>query len=802
MPKIKKVALVGGGTGGHVSPLLAVAKQLNIRNFKHIYIGSGALLEDEILKNEKITYYKISCGKFRRESSFVAFLNNFLDVFKVIFGVGQAFFILTSFKPDLIFSKSGYVSVPVAIAAWLLKIPFVTHESDTIPGIATKFCSKFAHAIFTAFEPRMYPHSIRKKAIFTGLPISEAYEESSSAKEDYILITGGSSGAKELNERLAEVFCELLKSHKIIHLTGLENLSEYLEFKKTLPNGLAKNYEVKGFSKNMPSLMRHAKLVISRSGATTIFEIASLNKKVLLMPITSGVADHQIMNAQSMASLAGVDIVFPDDSGKEILKKINKLISVRSVETNAIYLPKSAELIARLIDDFIDYFQLTRLKKVFMIGIGGVSMRGIANIFDKMKISVKGSDIKTGGHSASNINIGYDLVVYSSAADQNSPAKIEHDKAARLGIKTIKRSELVGKLMSGFRGISVSGMHGKTTVSSIISYALDRYGYDPSYLIGAPQSKDVKSSKLGRGIDFVAEACEYDGSFLDFNTKIAVITNIEKEHLDYFTGGIKQIIDEFVKFCDNIYPGGLLVYCCDDDNVKEVVKMAGKSLAEKRVKLISYGFSEKSDIAISSYKVEKGYASFKIHDQIIQTPQVGEHFALNTAASLAVCDYLGVDRFIFSLYLAQFSGASRRLEYIGRKDSVEVYDDYGHHPTEIDKTLIGFAQKFPDRRKIVIFEPHQQKRFNDFFNDYKEVFAKVSVDIVGILPVYRVPGRDESIKNTAEDLVNQINSPRIIYLDSYETAENFLVENVKKADVVLTMGATDVYKIGKKFLRD
>jgi UDP-N-acetylmuramate--alanine ligase len=335
----------------------------------------------------------------------------------------------------------------------------------------------------------------------------------------------------------------------------------------------------------------------------------------------------------------------------------------------------------------------------------------------------------------------------------------------------------------------------------LIVRLLESSGFDPSYLIGSPSSESNRSNKLGSGIDFVSEACEYDGSFLDFSTKIAIITNIEEEHLDYFTRGLPQIIDEFSKFVAGIQPGGALIYCKDDKNVGKVLTNAKDYLIENRISLISYGFSRESDILVSNYKVENGFSTFKLNEVEFKSEKIGEFFALNCAAMYAFSKYLGIGAQKSIETVFDFKGAARRNEFLGEKDGVKVYDDYAHHPTEIRVTLQALNEKFPKNRKFVIFEPHQQKRFNDFYEDFYKVFSDNNIDVIALLPVYEVPGRDEKAVKSVSDLIQKTNSKKIIGLSDYREAANFLEENLKNGDILLTMGATDIYKVGQDYLK-
>ncbi|MFH1909889.1 MAG: glycosyltransferase [bacterium] len=805
MPKkIKRIILVGGGTGGHIYPLISISKALSEKiKCKFLFLGDGSKVERSILTYEGMKNKRILSGKLRRDISPGSILRNFFGFFLSFAGIIQSFSILRSYKPDIIISRSGYISVPVCLAARILKINFILHESDVTPSLTTRICSKFSHAILTAFPIGIYPLWVRKKAIYTGLPIREDFKKIRQLSEDYILIMGGSSGALSLNSKIFEILEKLVSKHKVIHLTG-RNETRAKDFKNKLGKKFAGNYEYYEYRADMANFLKNAKLVISRSGATSIFEIAALGKKAIFVPISQSIAPHQKDNADLLESLNLATTVSDSDTSSDLLKAINDLIEKKQDrKISAIYFPDSDKYIADLVIDFLEYFKVKKLKKIFMIGIGGVSMKGLAEILISMGIQVRGSDLKTGGHKSSNINLSYDEVIYSSAANAHSQARVEHNMAKKLKIKLFKRSQMIGSLMGGYRGISIAGMHGKTTVSSILSNILVRAKLDPTFLIGAPSKKNSSSHHLGGGIDFVSEACEYDGSFLDFKTKIAVITNIEEEHLDYFKGGLKQILKAFELFINNIYSGGLLVYCADDRNTATLVERNRKILINKKIKILSYGFNSSADAKVSCYQVQNGVCSFKIDQDEFSISKTGKHVALNCAASYCVARFLGVNPDDISQSIQNYEGASRRFEFLGQKDGVMVYDDYGHHPSEIEVTLQALSEVHPKQRKILIYQPHQQKRFDDFYEKFAKAFKDSKIEIIGLMPVFKVAGRDEKPQKTSEGLVSYLkDNKRFFYINNYKDAEDFIRKNASGNDVVMTMGATDVNKVAEAYLGD
>jgi len=806
----QKVILTGGGTGGHVFPLLAVGRKLTQKNsaLKLIYFGSGAKIEKEQAKANHISYQRIYCGKWRRNFSLVNFFLNIGDLVSLKIGFFQALYWLRKIRPAIIFSKGGYVSLPTVLAGAVLKIPIIAHESDLMTGLANRIALRYANRIAVAFPLEAYPMPLRLKAYYAGLPLREQFDHKITSEAKHILVVGGSSGAVSLNSQIFAILEKLLAHHRVVHLTGELDYPRAKAMQQRLSENLRSKYSVLPFSQEMPRLLAESKLVISRAGATAIFEAAAFNKKAIFVPIFEQVTPHQIMNALYLKQRGLAEIHFSSDKPDKLFQKIREsLANEKPARLEEIYLPHSAELISKMVLDTLERQKLAAAKKIFLIGIRGVSMAGIAKVLRSLHKEVSGSDIKAGGHRAENISQGTDLVVYSSAAGPTSGAAQEHERAHELKIPTLKRSKMIGWLMRGTSGIAVSGMHGKTTIASLISRYFALTGADPSYLIGADPSDRYESAHLGRGEHFIAEACEYDGSFLDFPAKVAVVANIEEEHLDYFKGGLKEIKTQFGQFIRQVAPGGAVVYCADDRNSQTLIEDNKEALHDRRVSTISYGFGQDCEVRIKAYHPQDGRTKFtivskgEIMEFITRIP--GRHFALNVAAAWAVGKYFSFPLDGLREVVHQFRGAARRFSYLGEKNGVTVYDDYAHHPTEISATLEGMKELFPLRRKIVIFEPHQQNRFNNLYNSFVRAFATSPVEVIGVLPVYRVAGRDEEAKFTSEQLVEEVakkTRKKVQYLADYEQAGEFLRQNTHRGDVVLTMGATDVYKVAERYL--
>ncbi len=413
-------------------------------------------------------------------------------------------------------------------------------------------------------------------------------------------------------------------------------------------------------------------------------------------------------------------------------------------------------------------------------------MSGIAYLLSKKGYIVSGSDLRKckildtnikiyEGHSSTHVNSDLDTVVYTSAvADKDSQGYLELKRAKELGIKTLKRSELIGQLMNNEFGIAISGMHGKTTVSTMISLILESANYDPTCLIGTNVKEWNSNVRVGKSKYFVAEACEYDRQMLNFRPRVVLITNMEEEHLDTYKNGMRDIKQAFKKFVKLIPKNGLLVLCADDKNVAML-----KKYAKCKVKF---------------YSINKPWPGLKL-----KLP--GKYNLQNATGAARLCHELGIESNIIKKTLNGFSGAGRRCEIVGRKNGVLIIDDYAHHPTEIKKTLEGIKNKYPEKRLVVAYQPHQQQRTKLLFNDFIKSFDMADKIIMN--KVYLIAGREkETSENLAEKLVQEIKTrgKDVVYVDNYDDTLKSLLENTKSGDVIVTMGATDIYTVGKKYL--
>lgn len=454
------------------------------------------------------------------------------------------------------------------------------------------------------------------------------------------------------------------------------------------------------------------------------------------------------------------------------------------------------------------------IKNIFFIGIGGISMSGLAEILVEMGFHVSGSDQKSSditdmlekrgikviiGHNAKNVQ-GSDLVVYTAAVREDNP---ERQEAEKLGIASIERAVLLGEIMKKYPlSIAVSGTHGKTTTTSMVASIMLKADKNPTIHVGGVLDSIGGNTYIGSGDYFIAEACEYVESFLHFRPHLALILNIDLDHVDYFKD-IEHIKSSFGKFIDLVDKDGYVVGCVDDLNTREVLN---KELAKNNSrKIITYGLNSPDAYFTAkdlSYN-EHGYPSFtlvKNNEEIakIELCVPGIHNVNNALGAVATCDAFGCSIDAIKEGLLGFSGAHRRFERKGVKNGVIIIDDYAHHPTEIKATLK--AAKNSNASSVwAVFQPHTYTRTKALLEDFSKAFE--NADKVVICDIYAAREADLGVVHS-KDLVKKLKEigKDAIYMASFSEACEYLNNNAKSGDMVLTIGAGDIYKVGEMFL--
>lgn len=457
--------------------------------------------------------------------------------------------------------------------------------------------------------------------------------------------------------------------------------------------------------------------------------------------------------------------------------------------------------------------EMRRIKKIHFVGIGGAGMCGIAEVLLNQGYQISGSDIKQSavtqrlsemgaeifiGHSAENL-MDVNVVVSSSAVTEQNP-EVAAAKEARIPV--VRRAEMLGELMRYRHGIAVAGTHGKTTTTSLIASVFAAGGCDPTFVIGGLLNSAGTNAGLGESRYLVAEADESDASFLHLQPMVTVVTNIDADHMETYEGDFNKLKQTFIDFLHNLPFYGLAVVCGDNEIVQEILPRISRSV-------LTYGFGEQNDYRLSDVAQQGKTLRFNVHRPYNKQPLPiflnlpGVHNALNATAAIAVATEEGIDDEAIQAGLAEFLGVGRRFQVygefaVGNGPAVMLVDDYGHHPTEVAATIAAVRNGWPDRRLVMIYQPHRYTRTRDLFEDFVDVLS--SVDQLLLLEVYSA-GEDPIQGADGRSLSRSIRtrgSVDPVFVDDLNEVPKVLTNILKPGDIVITQGAGNVGSLAAK----
>ncbi|HOB12165.1 MAG TPA: UDP-N-acetylmuramate--L-alanine ligase [Syntrophomonadaceae bacterium] len=444
---------------------------------------------------------------------------------------------------------------------------------------------------------------------------------------------------------------------------------------------------------------------------------------------------------------------------------------------------------------------------IHMVGIAGAGMSGIAKVLAEQGMKVTGSDLQHNeiteqleqmgitvyhGHSSSYLQEGVDMLVISSAIPMDNPEVI---LARHRKIPVLKRGQMLANLVNRSKGIAVAGAHGKTTTTFMIYTVLSGCGLDPAFIVGGELQDYHLNAKLGRDDLFVVEADESDASFLELHPHIAVVTNIEDDHLDYYHT-LDRLRDAFRQYIDGVQPQGLAVLYGDDLNLRTI---AGRS----QTRCVFYGEHEENDYFLKNWKAQGLGSVFEVYEHGQKLGRVrlsvpGRHNALNALAAIATGRELGLEFANMRKAIVGFHGAKRRFQIMGEHNNILVIDDYAHHPTEIKATLRA-ARSYHTGRLITVFQPHRYSRTRQLGTQLGE--ALITSDIAVITNIYAAG--EAPIPGISSDIVfkaAQQAGCTAVYIPDLENVIDYLFEICRPGDLIITMGAGDIWNIGPAFI--
>lgn len=450
--------------------------------------------------------------------------------------------------------------------------------------------------------------------------------------------------------------------------------------------------------------------------------------------------------------------------------------------------------------------EMRRISTIHFVGIGGAGMCGIAEVLANQGYRITGSDIKASGvtarlermgmtvhigHRASNVD-GTDVVVFSSAIKDNNP---ELKAARRQGKPIIPRAEMLAELMRYRHGIAIAGTHGKTTTTSLLASIFAEGGLDPTFVIGGLLNSAGSNARLGESRYLVAEADESDASFLHLQPMVAVVTNIDEDHMETYGGDVERLKDSFVTFLHNLPFYGLAVLCIDDPLVAEIAPQISRPV-------LTYGFSERADFRVLNYQQEGRMSRFEVARPDGRKPlhlrldMPGRHYALNATAAIVVATDEGLSDRAIVAGIRKFAGVGRRFDVLGTypliDGQVTLIDDYGHHPREVAATIDALRGGWPERRVVMVYQPHRYTRTRDLYEDFVDVLSRV--DVLVLLEVYdagetRIPGADSRSLCRS---IRQRGTLDPVYVQKNSELNAVLRNLLRDGDLLVTQGAGSV----------
>jgi UDP-N-acetylmuramate--alanine ligase len=459
--------------------------------------------------------------------------------------------------------------------------------------------------------------------------------------------------------------------------------------------------------------------------------------------------------------------------------------------------------------------EMRRVKRIHFVGIGGAGMGGIAEVLLNEGYQISGSDIGENavvkrlrtlganiaiGHHENNID-GASVIVVSTAIDANNPELIA---AKALRIPIVRRAEMLAELMRFRHGIAIAGTHGKTTTTSLIASIFAEAKLDPTFVIGGLLNSAGTNARLGTSRYLIAEADESDASFLHLQPMVAVVTNIDEDHMDTYGGDFNKLKDTYIDFLHNLPFYGVAVVCSDNSVVKDLLPRIGRSI-------ITYGFNEAADVRAVNYQQQGNFSSFTVKranktDLALRLNLPGKHNVLNALAAIAVAEDEAVPEQAIINALNDFAGIGRRFEHLAKLSTEQgkavLIDDYGHHPSEVKATIAAMRSGWPDKRLVMIFQPHRYSRTRDLYEDFVEVLSEV--DCLFLLDVYSagesiITGADA--KSLARS-IRQRGQVEPIYVSDEAQLPTLLAAQLQNNDMVITQGAGNIGILARKLAAD
>ena len=821
-----KVVLAGGGTAGHVNPMLVTAELLQRRHpeVDLLVLGTAEGLEAQLVPAAGLSMVTIPKVPFPRSVGGQAL--RFPARFRS--AVNQARAAIGQFEADVVVGFGGYVATPAYLAARRLELPLVVHEANARTGLANQLGARYATAVATTF-----PGTKLSGAVVTGLPMRPALAtldrpaQRTAARAELgldpqrpcLLVSGGSLGAQHLNQALADLAGELLANGaQVLHLTG-KGKAEVLHEALAKVDG-AQHYHIREYLDRMELAMAAADLAVCRAGAGTVCELACAALPSVLVPLAIGNGEQR-HNAAELVQAGGAEVVadatFPKWAAKHLVAWLGETtrLSAMTAAAGSVARRDGAERLVDLIEQAArgglkshptgtqaeptpGKDQATHAKsqrRFHLMGVGGVGMAAVAELGKAKGWQVSGCDgvaSPTLEHLADlgvPTQVGHDpahlaavtTMVVSSAIKPDNPELVA---ARRAGLEVWHRSQALAALARSYRLLAVAGTHGKTTTAAMAAKALAAAGLDPAFAIGAEVLGHGSGAYLGHGEVMVIEADESDGSFLNYHPEVAVVTNVEADHLDHY-GDEAAMVQAFQRF---VGQAGTVVLGVDDPGAGALAKWA----EDQGIAVVGYGLSALSQVVLeplSGGAVHlSGAAGGERIDLSLNLPGPGWHLRLDAAAALLGAVLLGASPAAAAKGLAAYGGTGRRFEQKAKVGSIKVFDDYAHHPTEITATVAAARQVAPGRL-LVVFQPHLYSRTKAFAAQFAQALALA--DQVWVMDVYGA--REAPMPGVSGALItDQMDPAKARFVPERSAVAGAVAAAAMPDDLIITMGAGDV----------
>ncbi len=814
-----KVIISGGGTGGHIFPALAIAEALKkkVSDIEFLFVGAEGKMEMTKVPKAGYKIIGLPIRGFSRKINFKGIIHNIETLLSLGRSMLKAKKIVTSFKPDFAIGVGGYASGPMLKASVRKNVPIFLQEQNSFAGLTNKLLAKETQKICVAYDgmEKFFPKS---KIIKTGNPVRESICNINISKKEgleilkfdthkpLVLLMGGSGGARTLNEAMKNAL-ELIKKNENIQWLwqcGAYYLNEY----KNCEVAQLDNVTITAFIENMSAAYVASDIVIARAGALTISELCVLGKPSILVPSPNVAEDHQTHNAMALVNNDAALIVTDVDAKTNLVVKAIELIEnkkeAKKLAANITRMASyaAADQIADVIleasgvtiDKNEDFF--SGIQSVFMIGIGGIGMSAIARYLKNRGIDVMGYDKTqtklTNQLEKENIKIIFDenielipnlidLVIYTPAIPDGQ-LQLTHFKNCT-SIPVLKRAEALGKISKEKKTYAIAGTHGKTSTSTLLSHLLIAGNKDISAILGGIVSDWGSNFKHGESNVLVVEADEYDKSFLHLKPNAASILSVDADHLDIYGDRKLMLAEGFGAFINKIETGGTLLIPFEARKLE--------IFNRKDINILTFGIEE-GDIQAKNVRVENGTFVFDFYANELEvknfkTHFVGKHNVLNAINAIYLSMLEGVNAEDLKKGLSEFKGIKRRFEIIKEVENKIYIDDYAHHPTEIKAAWQTVNELYPNRKKLVVFQPHLFSRTKDFATEFAEVLDDMEqLILVDIYPARELPF-DGITSQIIIDKMTKNNKIKPVALEN-------VLDEIKKYnyEVILTLGAGNI----------